>query len=109
MDLFLVFGLGLAAGPLAKGAPWAFGFGALALLLLLRFGRRGGAVASTISVVGLAIGAWRGGRAISEHEASRAAIASQMPATVRCSGEGTVVGAPTRASGALRFVVEVGR
>jgi competence protein ComEC len=113
VDLFLVFGLALAAGPLARATPSstpvAFAAGAFAVVLLLRWAPQRGRAASVVAVLALAIGALRGGRSIAEHESARVGLAMEMPATARCAGVGTVVGAPARSGQALRLVVEVGR
>ncbi|HEX3344557.1 MAG TPA: hypothetical protein VHS09_08275, partial [Polyangiaceae bacterium] len=103
VDMLLLGGGALTAGALALVAPLEVAVATLALLVLLRVGKRLPAVAAVVVVGLLGAGALRAERAVAAHEARRAAADAALGLPRRCTARAVVESSPVRARDVLRW------
>ena len=105
VDAVLAVACALLLGACATVAPAAVAATTVALGIVLW--RRLGTVAWLWALAAVLVGAWRGGQAIGEYEATRAQVRAAVTGPLRCAGRGVVVASPTWVGGATRLTLEL--
>jgi competence protein ComEC len=102
VDLALLVGVSLVAGGIVAICPIPTSVAAVVSLCLLR--RRISRLGYAVSLGALAMSALSAGRAVAEHDRTRAEVRSALGGPVRCFAEGRVASSPVLMHGAATLV-----